>query len=268
MYWDYHTHSAYSADSRAALGDMVAAAQRRGLKEYCFTDHYEPDYPHLDLVDFTIDIPAYAAGVDEFIAAYTGPVRLKRGLEVGLMPDIMPRVAQELRAYDWDFLIASNHLIGGKDPYFKQFFQGMTLQQRYTTYLTELLAALRTFDFYSVVGHLTYAQRWYGERDDSVIPYADCADLTDAILRHVIHTGHGIEVNTSSIAGRGAPMPGWDFLKRYKELGGEILTMGSDAHQPQQVAREFAAATQALKSLGFRYLATFTGMRPTMVPLP
>lgn len=268
MYWDYHTHSEYSADSRAPLSAMVAAAEARGLREYCFTDHYEPDYPHLDLADFTIDIPAYAQGVEAFLRAYDGRVALKRGIEVGLMPGIMPRVEDELREHDWDFVIASQHLIGGKDPYFKQFFTDMPLARRCEIYLTEMLDALRSFDYYNVVGHITYAQRWYNDADDCVIAYADCAELADELLRHIIHTGHGIEVNTSSIATRGVPMPGWDFLKRYRELGGEVLTMGSDAHRPEQVARQFDVAVEGLKALGFCYLTTFQGMQPQMVALP
>ena len=97
--------------------------------------------------------------------------------------------------------------------------------------------------------------------------YDDLRDLSDQLLKLVIETGHGIEVNTSSYATHGCPVPGFDYVKRYRELGGEILTLGSDAHQPADVARYFDDALEGIRACGFKYLTTFRQMKPSFIKI-
>mgnify|MGYP006282145633 FL=1 len=125
---------------------------------------------------------------------------------------------------------------------------------------------MKKFDHFNVVGHLDVIRR-YG--DFSIVPDlmddGECQDILDEIFKVLIHKGKGLEVNTSGyyIADEKDPLPTRNVLKRYQELGGEILTTGSDSHYPEQLAYKFEETHHLLKSLGFKYLTTFDQGEPT-----
>ena len=127
-----------------------------------------------------------------------------------------------------DFVIASQHVVRGRDPYMGGFFDNRTNKEAYGEYLQEMLFCLRQFHRYSVVGHIGYPCK-YCPRAEKNIRYEDHADVLDAILMQVIADGKGLEVNTVSQGITGEDMPAKGILKRYRELGGEILTIGSDS---------------------------------------
>ncbi len=128
-------------------------------------------------------------------------------------------------------------------------------------YLSELAQLVTTIDDFSVVGHIDFPTKGC-PYDDKMLRYTDAPEIMDTLFRYLIDHGKGIEVNTSIFRALGKDTLDMAWLKRYKELGGEIVTIGSDAHKPQDVGYGWDAAANLLKEAGFAYIATFRQMKP------
>ena len=135
-------------------------------------------------------------------------------------------------------MIGSSHLVHRRDPYFPDYYEGRTEEEAYREYFTSILENLAAFDCFDVYGHIDYVVR-YGPNKNQNYSYGKYADILDNILRTLIHKGKGIEINTGGFKyGLGHPNPTEGVLKRYRELGGEIITIGADAHKPEHVDRK------------------------------
>lgn len=254
--YDYHLHSDFSADSDTPAEEMIRRAVSLGLSGICFTEHMDLDCPE-DGLDFTFDPELYFAQILPLKERYAGRLEILAGMEFGLLPDRAPALDSLTGRWPFDFIIGSLHFINGKDPYFPAYFEGHSEHDCYQEYFREELRLLRQYSDYDVLGHMDYIVR-YGpnrNRNYSFRAYADCID---PILRHLIEHGKCLELNTGGLKyGLGEPNPSTDVLRRYRELGGELITIGSDAHRPEHLAYDFAAAEEILQSLGFRYYTVF-----------
>lgn len=257
--YDYHIHSNISADSEISMDSACRAALSAGLKEICFTEHIDVDFS-LGTAVFLVDFDAYGREYAKIKDAYTG-LAVKQGLEVGLMPHVIDKTNRLLSGHAFDFIIASQHIVSGEDLYSTEFFRGKTEKQAYEQYFDELLKCIQMYDNYCVIGHLGVPSR-FSPYPEKPIRYADHADILDTILKHVIGKGKGIEINTRAYADTGEGMPSLSILKRYRDLGGEIITVGSDSHVVERIGEESFWAMALLKELGFKYVCTFEKMSP------
>ena len=157
MRFDYHTHCDSSFDSIAPMPDMIQSAIDKGLDAICLTDHLDIDYRFTQLY-YSLEPKAYLRRQEEIIARFP-EFDVRKGIEVGLQPQLKDTITQLLSDCDFDFIIGSVHYIKGEDPYFPDYFEGMTSQQAYTIYLQELIECLTGYDRYSVVGHICYPSR-------------------------------------------------------------------------------------------------------------
>lgn len=266
---DCHMHTHHSGDSNAPMEAMISRALELGLKYICFTEHqdfdfvYEPGEPQ-DL--FETDMDAYLKELREMQAKYDDRLGIRFGIELGLQTHIAGQLKDYASAYDFDFIIGSSHLCNHKDPYLKNFFVDRDEQEAYLEYfiyIKECISSCLDFDVY---GHLDYVLR-YGPTKNTGFRYPDYQEVIDSILRALIEQGKGIELNTSGYAyALGAPHPCREILLRYKELGGEILTIGSDAHDPSHIASDFNRAASLLTDCGFRHYCVFEHRKPIFYP--
>lgn len=265
---DYHMHTEFSFDSNASLRDQLQAAIHCGLEEICLTDHYEPAYPGLPLWQANLPARAAALAAPE-IAALKGQITIGQGVEVGLLDQqgYREEIRQLVTDNQLDFVIASCHLCQGEDPYYASFFHKRTRKEAFALYLTELAKLVCTIDDFSVVGHIDFPAKGCPYAD-KMLRYADAPDVLDGLFRHLIHHGKGLEINTSIFRAMGKDALDMAWLRRYRELGGEIITIGSDAHKPQDVGYGQKAAAAILKEAGFSYLTTFRQMQPIFHKIP
>jgi histidinol-phosphatase (PHP family) len=255
--YDYHIHSNISADSEETMDNICRAALSAGLKEICFTEHIDVDFP-LGM-EFIADFEAYGREYAKVKDAYPG-LTVKKGLEVGLMPHVIEKTNACIGGRAFDFIIASQHIVNGEDLYSEEFFRGRTEKQACGMYFTELFQCLKMYDNYCVIGHLGVPSRFSPSKKP--IRYQDYADLLDAILRHLVQNGKGLEINTKGRADTGEDLPSMSILKRYREVGGEIVTTGSDSHRADRVGEGALRVLAYLKEMGFKYICTFDQMRP------
>ncbi len=265
--YDMHMHTHFSGDSEANPFAMAQRACDIGLQGICFTDHLDIDYKETPGL-FDLDIPAYKQEIAEVQRQFADKLDIAWGIELGLQPYLAVKNQTIIQDNNFDFVIGSTHVIKQIDIYFPPYYEGRNEDACYREYFEETLKnTLSDVDF-DVYGHLDYVVR-YGPNKNKYYSYAKYADVIDEILRTLIAKGKGIELNTAGLKyGLGHPHPTIDTLKRYKELGGEIITIGSDGHAPEQMAWDFEKVPAILNEAGFKYFTVFKGRKPEFVKLP
>lgn len=252
--YDYHMHSTVSFDAKDSGLAMAQAAAARGLKEVCFTDHI--DYtPEMDMV-FSTD--RYNAEYDQLEVP---GLLIRRGMEFGLTPDNPEQLKIDLGRRRFDFVLGSIHLIDGVDVYFADYWEEKGYERGLELYLERTLESVRVHEDYDVLGHLTYVSKARGIPDHSLIRYEDHKPIMDEILLELVKHEKGLELNTSGIDRCGGPLPTLDYFQRFHELGGKIVTVGSDAHDVGRAGQYTHEMVAELKKI-FGYVCTFEDRRP------
>ncbi len=280
MLWDTHMHTSFSTDSEAQPAAMAEEAIRRGLKGICITDHLDYDYPSQDASssaagagsetepEFLLDVDAYLPAMTALQEKYADKLPIRIGIELGLQPHLAERHAELLAQYSFDFVIGSSHVVHGMDPYYPVYYEGRTEAAAYREYFESILENIGAFQDFDVYGHIDYVVR-YGPNQNREYTYRRYADIIDEILKKLIGLGKGIEINTAGFYyGLGHPNPTEDIIRRYRELGGEIITVGSDGHAPERIGYDFGKVPDILREAGFRYYTVFRGRKGEFVPIP
>lgn len=273
---DMHMHTWFSTDSEACPRDMADEAVRKGLKTICFTDHFDKD----DLEwgeEGIFDVDAYFVEMQKLQKEYAGKLNIRIGIELGLRTYLKDYYEELTKKYPFDFVIGSVHNVPYKkdaegnilytDPAAEKLFTDRTDKEAYRLMMETTLENVRTSDCFQTLGHLDYVVR-YGKSREKEYSYTDYADIIDEILKLLIEKEKGLEVNSAGLK-YGLPFahPHPDVLKHYRELGGEIITIGADAHKPEHIAYDFAKAEEILKSCGFKYYTEFFEQKPVFKQL-
>ncbi|MFQ7317897.1 MAG: histidinol-phosphatase HisJ family protein [Massilimicrobiota timonensis] len=271
MLCDYHVHTDYSDDSTYLMEDVVKDGIKKGLSEICFTDHvdygikYDWDDPRAfqtrDGMCFAnVNYPEYTKEIAELKEKYKNQITLKMGLEFGIQTHTIQQYQKLFSQYPFDFIILSIHQVEDQEFWTQDFQKGKTQLEYNLGYYQELLDVIKVYKDYSVLGHLDLITRYDLE---GTLDFAYIKDIVREILEIVIKDGKGIEINTSYYRyGLKDMTPSRDILKLYKELGGKIITIGSDSHKPEHLGAYIEAAKEELKKLGFEYYCTYDKMKP------
>lgn len=278
MYADYHLHTAYSDDSVYPMEDVILDSIALGLEEICFTDHVdygiktdwdnpegiacrrggpgEPEQIPLTNVDY----PRYAAEIQELREKYKDQIQLRMGLEFGMQVHTIPQYEDLFARYPFDFILLSVHQVEDKEFWTQEFQQGRTQEEYNQRYYQELLDLVRQYHHYSVLAHLDLINRY---DPAGPYPFEKIKPILTEILKTVIADGKGIEVNTSSHPyGLADLTPSRQILSLYRDLGGTILTIGSDSHKKEHLGAYIRKTMKELSEMGFRRHCTFVGMKP------
>ncbi|MDR1573042.1 MAG: histidinol-phosphatase HisJ family protein [Clostridiales Family XIII bacterium] len=252
--YDYHTHSSFSADSDEPLETMVRQAISRGIKEYAVTDHYDPNYRN-ELYNAEFDLASYTRELERIERKYGAKIRLRKGLEIGIQHDVTEDCIAMTGAYPFDFIIGSFHCAEGFEICDPAYLQDRTAEELYRGFYGYMLQCLKIYKDYDVLGHLNVLDRYV----DRIPEDAAYCDIAEDIVRLLVEDGKGIEINTSSFRyGMGErTTPTADMLRLYARMGGEIVTIGSDAHRARDVGFLYDRAVRMLRDAGLKYLATF-----------
>lgn len=262
---DYHVHSDFSSDSQTPMEQMIEQAIRLGLQKICFTDHMDIDYPPVSQLSFIFDPVPYYAKLEKLKEKYNKQIKILTGIELGLQPHIVDRMQTLIDSYPFDFVIGSSHIVDRMDPYFPEYWENRSVRNGIHRYFESITQYCRLFQGFHVYGHIDYIVRYIPHPKEATVDYSfsDYSDVLDEALKTLLSYGKGIEVNTAGLKyGLGYPHPKTDILRRYRELGGELITIGSDGHRPEHLAYDFHLIPELLKSLGFKYYATFEQGKP------
>lgn len=259
-YADYHIHSNFSLDCTTDMEDIIISAIKKNIKEIAFTDHIDFDYPGLN--NFLIDTENYVNKIKEYNIKYRNEINILCGIEIGLQPHVKKDIKNIVDKYLFDFIIGSIHVVDKLDLYNGDFFVGKNQKNSYLRYFENVVENINVYDEFDVLGHIDYIIR-YGDFEIKKLSYTDYNDIIDTILKTLINKGKGIELNTSGFRyGLNQTHPQLDILKRYKNLGGEIITVGSDSHSCNTLCSNFEEAYEILKLAGFSRITLFKNRKP------
>lgn len=271
MLCDYHVHTYYSDDSEYLMEDTVKDAIEMGMKEICFTDHVDygikVDWDEGKKIEerfgtllANVDYPKYFHELSSLQEKYHDQITIKKGIEFGIQTHTIPRYQKLFDRYPFDFVILSCHQVEDTEFWTQDFQRGRTQKEYNERYYQEILDVIKEYKDYSILGHLDLITRY---DEEGVYPFENVKDMITDILKIVIKDGKGIEVNTSSHRyGLQDLTPSKDILRLYKELGGTIITIGSDTHQKEHLGAYVEETKDVLKELGFQYYCTFDQMKP------
>ncbi len=255
--FDFHMHSRVSFDGHDTGLALAQAAVAAGLKEICFTDHLDYD-PLGTMPNLAFDTAAYSAEYDGL--AVPG-LTIRRGCEFGLARDNLALFRQDLQRRPFDFVLGSMHFVDDYDVYFREYWEGKTVFQAERRYLEETLECVKIHEDFDVLAHLTYISKTHAHPAPRPVPYGEHRELVDEILKVLAAKGKGLELNTSGLDRCGGYLPTADYFRRFKELGGEIVTVGSDAHRANRVGQYSREACTLLGEI-FGHVCTFADRKP------
>lgn len=254
--FDFHMHTTVSFDGHGTPGQMLRAAERRGLKEICFTDHR--DYVPGEKQDMVFDFDAYEEAYDNLTSSR---LKIRLGVEMGLKEYDQPRLREDLARRRFDFVLGSVHFVDETDVYFPEFWQGRTVEQAEQRFLEQTLACVEANADFDVLAHLTYLSKARPHPAPRAIHWEDHREIGDEILKILVKKGKGLELNTSGRDKGVGFLPEEAYFRRFRELGGQIVTIGSDAHGPERVGQYGEEACALLRDI-FGYVCTFEDRQP------
>ncbi|MSS63072.1 histidinol-phosphatase HisJ family protein [Velocimicrobium porci] len=264
---DMHVHSSFSSDSDAKIEDLVKEALKRNFSYFYLTDHMDYGFPITDGLDFILDVENYDKTFELLYTQFGEKIKIRKGIEVGIKPDITDKLEKLLKEHFFDFVVGSTHLVNDTDPYQPIYWEGRTEKAGIQDYFEMVLENFKQFNNFDTCAHLDYVVR-YSPSKGKGYSYQAHGDIIDEILRYLIQNGKALELNTGGLKyGLPHPNPHTDILKRYRELGGELLTIGSDAHTPLHYAYDFPKIENLLKTLGYRYYSVYEKRKPIQLPL-
>jgi len=260
---DYHIHTLASPDGSETAGALASAAAARGIREIVLTDHCECEAPPGDRWHYDFD-----AGRKAFLdAGDTRGVTVKFGVELGQCGHNPEFADAVLRRGDYDFIIGSLHKLRDRPDFYYLDYRTLDIGDCLRRYFAETEHMCRTGSF-QVLGHLTYPFRYapaFG-LSLSIEPYRE---QVTRILKILIDRGMGIEVNTGALMGDlKATMPDEPVIRLYRELGGTVVTVGSDAHTAARVGEGFDGVYAMLRRAGFTHITLFDRRMPSWEPIP
>lgn len=271
--FDNHNHCEFSFDGKRTTVEASArAAAGKGLGGICFSDHNDIYVPEGTLAISPrsadlLDVAAQQAEIDRVQGLFPG-LRILKGIEIGMHPKCREQARECLASENFDQVIASIHYIGETDPFFGGYFADKNWKEAYGGYLETLYNEMRHLEDFDIMGHYDYIVR-YCDYDQVDILYKDFSDIFDAIFRYLIHNGKALEINTKSYQdykGRRAEIDS-NVLIRYREMGGEIISLGSDSHDDFNVGLDFGRYADLARALGFRWTAHFENRKLVQIPL-
>lgn len=267
---DQHMHTDFSYDSSAPMEEMIGAAVEKGLKHVAITEHNDFNYPVSEQFPkgcWDLNVDSYLYDLLTMREKFAGKATIGFGIEVGLQESILKENSSLTDSQNFDFVIGSVHLVNGVDTYDEKFYRGRTPSEAINEYFDSVLANINKFKNFDVLGHLDYLTRTLPGHEADYKP-SDYKDKIDEILKVLVENNKGLELNTQTL-GKGFkyPNPWPEVLKRFNELGGEIITIGSDAHKPEAIGAGFDVAEEILKDTGFRYYCVYHYRMPAFVRL-
>lgn len=277
---DCHTHTRFSVDSDAEITEMIEKARRLGLAAYAVTDHCEcnrwyseehyPDEDTYRYYDFGRDFENSVSAVTELKEKYAGKLNLICGIEMGQAThdfEIAEKVVSDSRL---DFVIGSMHQLPKTEDFAFIEYGNLSpkdiydLAERYFLEINKLCK----WGKFDVLGHLTYILRYLKGSAGIDLDIAPFDEIIADSFKSLVEKGKGIEINTSGLRQKyGDAFPSLKYVKMFRELGGEVLSVGSDAHTVDDLGSGIAEGAEIAKAAGFEYLCYFKERKPNFIKI-
>lgn len=265
--FDFHNHSTQSPDGENSVEDMVRQAIRLGMKHYTITDHLEINKFYDE--EFLYEEPVRQSSVilPGLKDKYKAQISLQYGVELGQPLHDIELTNRMLQSYDYDFIIGSCHMVRGYDDFYFLDYNEIDPDFLLKLYFEELLEMAEWGKFDSL-GHLTYPLRYIVGDKNIPVDMKPYNSIIDEIFRTLVKNNKGIEINTSGLRQNiGVTLPDYTYVKRFYDLGGRILTIGSDAHCVNDLGKGIQTGIEIAKTAGFTEVACFKNREPEFIKI-
>lgn len=263
--FDFHTHTAFSFDGDSTAEEMVLKAIELGMKNYAITDHVEANLFYDKEYGASESIAKAAEIIPALREKYADRISVSYGIELGQPVHDLSLSENILGKYDFDFVIGSCHNIRGYEDFYFLNYNELDYNFLLDVYFEELLE-MSEWGGFDVLGHLTYPLRYICGEYGKEVDMSAYDGIIDEIFRALIKNGCGIEINTSGLRQKiGETMPPIKYIRRYRELGGKLLTIGSDAHRTDDLGKGIAEGIALAKEAGFSEIAVYKKRKPIMI---
>lgn len=244
MVFDTHMHTKFSTDSKMNIEDAINKAKDENIG-IIITEHMDINFPVEG--QFVFDCEKY---FDEYNKHRNDKVLL--GIELGLRMDCIDENIKVIDNNNFDFVLGSIHVVDKIDIFFKEYYERFSNKKvAYEKYLETMHECIKTYDCFDAMAHIDYICR-YSPYDDREMYYRKFADYIDEVLKVLIEKDKVIEINTARLNQDVAIENLTDIYTRYKELGGKYVTVGSDSHNANDIARNFKAAYRVIEKVGLK----------------
>lgn len=275
MFFDNHTHSTFSPDARTTVEESIAYAASHGLSGIAFTDHLDLDAPARDN-EFKFSIAQQQEEIErcsrlfhensearDCREAKKDKLQIFKGIEVGLQPGSLGKIREYVKGFDFDVIIGSVHFVEHLDPYMQTYYEGKDYKRAYSGALEAICKTAFEYRDFDILGHYDYITRYRNYLCRS-ITLAEFGDYMEPLLKFLAENGKALEINTNTYRERfgGTPVLDLNILRRFKELGGEALSFGSDAHDAFRLGEAFEFYAEVVKKCGFTHLAYYKDRKP------
>jgi histidinol-phosphatase (PHP family) len=273
MLVDTHSHTNFSFDGQQTSRELIEAARRAGLDGICVTDHYEKDIFSGEGKESTFPPDDYFREMLPLRREHQDAPFFLVGVELSYLPHLHDFYRDFVRQYPFDAVIMSLHVVDSVDPYYDPSFFNADKKKAYGHALNLMLEMIRTCPDFDIVGHFDYFSRYVSGQDRKMTLNL-LGDEIDALFRAIIETGKALEINTRTVTKmQAAGFTGADawpdpaIIRRYLELGGTLITLGSDAHKNSEPGSLLPEAAAWLESLGCRWLSHFKNRQAVVTPI-
>jgi len=241
--FDCHVHTKFSSDSNMKLEDVLKKVKDNEFG-VIITEHMDLKYP--DEGKFQFDTREY---FNEYEIYRSDKILL--GIELGLRLDCIKENKKIIEENPFDYVIGSIHVVNGIDIFQNCFYENKSKKEAYQEYLSYIYRCIKDSDFFDSLGHIDYITR-YSIYDDKELYYEDFSDVIDEILKVLSLKEKAMELNTRRLDSKVAAENMLKILKRFKELGGKFVTLGSDAHDVNSIGKHFKVAEEIIKISGLK----------------
>lgn len=257
MIFDSHMHTEFSFDSEMKAEDAIARANELGLG-LVFTEHFDYGFPGEE--DCTFSPNKYMETYAKFRCD-----SLRLGVEVGMTKEARDANKEFISQAPFDMVIGSIHMVDGMDIYYPEFYHGKSKEEAYGAYFATMAeeAAIQDMD---VLGHIDYIAR-YAPYSEPKFDYKGFKDEIDKILRIILDRGIVMELNSRRIGNHQAIEELTPIYRRYRDMGGRYVTIGSDAHTVEAVGMNFNPALDFIESLGLQQVTFYERKLQIVAPL-
>ena len=231
MLFDSHMHTCFSTDSQMLIDEAIARSQELNIG-ITITEHMDLNYP--GPLPFIFDVNQYFAEYNKYRSD-----NVLLGIEIGMRSDCLAENCQLVETYPFDYVIGSVHVVDNIDIYTSDFYQGRNKQEVYRQYFNAMLQCVTCYDGIHSLGHIDYIAR-YARYADPEVYYSEFREHIDEILIVLARKGKALEINTRRLVSKEAIEILMPIYRRFYEVGGRSVTIGSDAHRVTEIGRGLA----------------------------
>ena len=262
--YDMHTHSDNSFDGNHSCILLCEGAIANGGKGIAITDHCDIDGKDYDFRAFSTN--QYVES-NKAKSAFKGRLEVLTGIELGQGIYEKEKSLEILNNFSYDFVLGAIHNLENTEDFYFMSYADKDINQLLTQYFESVLE-LAKWNKTDSIAHLTYPLRYITGRDGIEVDISEYYDIIDEIFKTVISNNKALELNVSGLFSEiGDTLPNKALIKRFHDMGGKYVTVGTDSHYYEKVCIGIEKGYDILRECGYEQFTVFKNRQPILIDI-